>query len=98
MLAKSSFIPSTFLHFTTGINVQVDAFVAITALSVFTKEPTLWHLFHVVFVQKFTVVPFLAKASKPVLAHYRLLEPRMLVGTSCALGTRSFQVELTDRV
>jgi hypothetical protein len=51
------------------LRVSVQALVTSRAVSVFGEPPTLWHAPEVVLVEKLTSIPFLTKASEPVLTY-----------------------------
>jgi len=66
-LAKSSFIVRTLNLPLFWVGVQ--ALVASRAISILGEPPTLRHASEVVLVEKLTSVPFLTKASEPVLTY-----------------------------
>jgi hypothetical protein len=86
MLAKSPIIPVTFPDFTIWINMQVHA-LCVRAFAIVGKEPTLWHLFQIVFVKKLAVFALFTQSTQPVLTHYRFLGFLMLELAVAAVST-----------
>ena len=63
-----------------GVDVQVQALVAVGAVAVAHEEVALGHLPQVVLVQELAVLALLAQAAQPVLAHERVEPARGPVG------------------
>ena len=66
-LAKSAFIVGAFDPPLLWVSVQ--ALVTSRAVSIFREPPTFWHAPEVVLVEKLTSIPFLTKASEPMLTY-----------------------------
>jgi hypothetical protein len=96
MFAKSSIIPCTIpdLH-GVGINVHVLA-VPVVAFPEFLEKVTYWHFCSVVFMQKFTVVSFLAQVSQPMLANNCSFSTNMAKRTVGTSHTQSPQKQFTE--
>lgn len=69
---KATIIPRTIFDFTLGIDVKEGTFLFVAGVEA-RIEIAFGHFRHVVFVEEFTAVAFLAKSSKPMLAHNRFL-------------------------
>lgn len=94
MFAEASVIPGTVFDLGLWINVQEWTFLVAT----FTKlgvEVTFRHLGHVVFMEKFALIPLLTQSSEPVLTHHRLLSTDVTERTHPTFYTSCSHEELT---
>jgi len=68
MPTKSPVIPWAVFDLLFRINVQ-EWTLLVAALAKFGKEVAFWHFAHVIFMQKFTVIPLLTESSQPMFTH-----------------------------
>jgi hypothetical protein len=86
---KSSIVPRAILDLALGIDVEESALFLVAGVEA-GVEIAFGHLRHVVLVEEFAAIAFLAQRAKPMLAHDRLLlrldvteGTKLLVALSC---------------
>lgn len=57
---------------------------------------TLWHLCHIILVQEFALIAFLAKTSQPVFTYYRAVATDMPERARSSFDASASRIELTD--
>lgn len=96
MLTKSAVIPGTVMNLQgLGINMHVLA-VPIITFTKLLKEITCRHFSHVIFVQEFAIISFLAQVAQPVLADHSSLSTHVTIRTMSTTDTSSTQKQFTQ--
>lgn len=96
MFAESTVIPSTVMNLHgLSINMHVLA-VPVIAFTKLLKEITRWHLSHVIFMQEFAVISFLAQVTQPVLANYSSLATHVAIRAMSTTDTSATQKQFTQ--
>ena len=97
MFAEATVIPGTITYFKCiRLNMKILAVLVITFTKLL-KEVANWHLCHVIFVQEFAIIAFLAEMSQPVLTDNGTLTTNMAEGTVATSTTCPIHKELTHR-
>lgn len=92
---KSSIVPRAVFHLTFGVDMEKRAFFIVAGVESRIKI-TFGHFGHIVFVKKFAVVPFFAKAAKPMFANYSAIAADMTERTRRPFGAGRFGVKFAD--
>ena len=96
MFAESTIIPGTITDLESiRLHMKVLAVFVIT-LSKLLEEVADWHLAHVILMQKFTVIAFLAQVTQPVLADNGPLASNMAKWTVAPSTASPIQKEFTQ--
>ena len=96
MFAESAIIPGAVADLESiRLHMKVLAVFVIT-LSKLLEEVADWHLAHVILVQKFTVISFLAQVTQPVLADDGPLAANMAKWTVASSTASPIQKEFTQ--
>ena len=94
MFAEPPVVPRTVTDLQ-GIGLYVEILtVFIGALSKLLKEVADWHFCHVVLVEKFAIVPFLAQVPQPVLTDNSALTTNVAKRAMAATSARAAYEEL----
>lgn len=86
MPTESPVVPRTILDFALWIDVQEGTLFVVASIEP-RIEVAFGHLGHVVFVQEFALVPFLAEATKPMFANDCAIASDVSKRTGSALFT-----------
>jgi len=91
--AKSSIIPRAVPNLGLRVYVKEWAFLIVTRIES-AVEIALWHLAHVILVQKLALIPLLTQPTEPVLTNYSFIPPDMSIRTGGPPLTGGPHVEL----
>lgn len=99
MFTEPTSIPWTFFHLALGINVLIQTLIPVTAFTILGIKPAFRHLFHIEYMQKFTVFALLTQSTQPVLADYGLFSVSaacVFILTCCSFMACSTQKVFTN--